>query len=88
MEHHQLAKKAACESTVLLKNEEKILPLPANAKIAIIGDFAIEPRYQGAGSSMVNPTFSECVKKAIDGYEMQVIGISRGYRRSGGKMKS
>nr|MDA3809666.1 glycoside hydrolase family 3 C-terminal domain-containing protein [Spirochaetaceae bacterium] len=54
--HHQLAKKVASESIVLLKNEDNLLPLEMNGKIAIIGDFAETPRYQGAGSSQINPT--------------------------------
>lgn len=59
--HHELARKAAAESTVLLKNSNHILPLMSGIKIAVIGDFAIEPRYQGAGSSMVNPTKLETI---------------------------
>lgn len=81
--HHTLAKKAACESAVLLKNEGNILPLLKNEKVAVIGDFAFEPRYQGAGSSMVNPTSIETIEKIIDGYELQITGLSRGYKRSG-----
>ena len=54
--HHALARKAASESAVLLKNEEDILPLKPGTRVALIGDFAFEPRYQGAGSSMVNAT--------------------------------
>lgn len=53
--HHELARKAAAESMVLLKNEDAILPLPKDKKIALIGAFAKEPRYQGGGSSHVNP---------------------------------
>lgn len=53
--HHALAKRAAAESAVLLKNEGNILPLKEKTKVALIGDFAFVPRYQGAGSSMVNP---------------------------------
>lgn len=53
--HHQLARKAACESSVLLKNEARILPLSKDEHILVIGDFGIKPRYQGAGSSHVNP---------------------------------
>ncbi len=55
--HHQLAREAAGESLVLLKNEG-VLPLdPRKVKtIAVIGAFAKSPRYQGAGSSQVNPT--------------------------------
>ena len=54
--HHELARKAAAQSAVLLKNTDQILPLKAGTKVAVIGDFAITPRYQGAGSSMVNAT--------------------------------
>ena len=54
--HHALAKRAAAEGAVLLKNESGILPLRQNAKIAVIGAMAKELRYQGAGSSHINPT--------------------------------
>jgi beta-glucosidase len=53
--HHALARQAAAESVVLLKNDG-LLPLPADAKIAVVGEFARTPRFQGAGSSQVNPT--------------------------------
>ena len=53
--HHALARAAAAESVVLLKNDG-LLPLPADASIAVVGEFARTPRYQGAGSSQVNPT--------------------------------
>lgn len=51
--HHQLAKKMACDSAVLLKNDG-ILPLQPNQKIAVIGEFASTPRIQGGGSSHIN----------------------------------
>lgn len=51
--HHQLAKKMACDSAVLLKNDG-ILPLRLNQKIAVIGEFASTPRIQGGGSSHIN----------------------------------
>ena len=54
--HHALAKRAAAEGAVLLKNESSILPLRQDAKIAVIGAMAKELRYQGAGSSHINPT--------------------------------
>ena len=60
--HHELARTAARECAVLLKNDEvdgtPLLPLdPAAATtVAVIGEFARTPRYQGAGSSQVNPT--------------------------------
>ncbi|ETT55568.1 beta-glucosidase family protein [Paenibacillus sp. FSL H7-689] len=55
-EHHQLARKVAAESMVLLKNEEGILPLGREGDVAIIGAFARKPRFQGGGSSHINPT--------------------------------
>ena len=53
--HHALARKIAEESMQLLKNDDAILPLKKDAKIAVIGEMAKFPRYQGAGSSVVNP---------------------------------
>jgi len=53
---HQLAVKAVEQSCVLLKNDDGLLPLSADDDIAVIGVFAKEPRYQGAGSSQINPT--------------------------------
>ena len=82
-DHHNLARRAAAESAVLLKNTENILPLKDGCKIAVIGDFAVEPRYQGAGSSMVKPTFIETIEKTIMNYNFNVIGLSRGYKRTG-----
>ncbi|MBI9015209.1 MAG: glycoside hydrolase family 3 C-terminal domain-containing protein [Clostridiales bacterium] len=52
--HHLLAKKVAANSSVLLKNNH-VLPLTKEMKIAVIGEFAKSPRYQGAGSSIINP---------------------------------
>ena len=83
IEHHKLARRAAAESAVLLKNEEKILPLKPKSKVAIIGDFAVTPRYQGAGSSMVNPMKLETMATILNQYELQVIGIANGYQRTG-----
>lgn len=54
--HHALARKVATECIILLKNEDDILPLDPADKIAVIGDFARKPRYQGYGSSVINPT--------------------------------
>ncbi len=53
--HHRLARRAAAEGSVLLVNDG-VLPLPVRGTIAVVGAFAAEPRYQGAGSSQVNPT--------------------------------
>ncbi len=81
--HHELARRAAEESAVLLKNTDGILPLAPGCKVAVIGDFAVEPRYQGAGSSMVNPTYLETIEKVIGNYDLQVVGVNRGYKRTG-----
>ena len=53
--HHAVARKAAEHGAVLLQNKDAILPLSDNAKIAVIGAMAKDMRYQGAGSSHVNP---------------------------------
>jgi beta-glucosidase len=57
-EHHALARSAASASAVLLKNDGNVLPLRVQSgeTVAVIGEFARTPRYQGAGSSQVNPT--------------------------------
>ena len=54
--HNEIARQAAVESMVLLKNEDATLPVAKGTKIAVIGEFARTPRYQGAGSSLINPT--------------------------------
>ena len=81
--HHEIARKAAAESAVLLKNDQGILPLADHTKVAVVGDFAYEPRYQGAGSSMVNATLVETFCEKIREYSLSVVGICRGYRRDG-----
>ena len=63
--HHALARRAAGECAVLLKNEGALLPLAPAVRIAVIGAFAKQPRYQGAGSSQVNPTRLDCAFDAI-----------------------
>lgn len=81
--HHELAKRAAAESAVLLKNANNILPLKAGVKVALIGDFAVEPRYQGAGSSVVKPTQVDTMENVIGNYDVTLVGVSRGYKRTG-----
>ncbi len=56
--HHALARRAAAQGMVLLKNDRDVLPLRdrAGLRICVVGEFARTPRYQGAGSSQVNPT--------------------------------
>lgn len=81
--HHGLARRAAAESAVLLKNEGNILPLKEKTKVALIGDFAFVPRYQGAGSSMVNPFEVESMDLLIHEYDLQVVSKVHGYTRDG-----
>lgn len=81
--HHALARKAASQSAVLLKNRENILPLKPGTHVALIGDFAFDPRYQGAGSSMVNVTKLDKMIDLIGEYDLVLSGASRGYLRSG-----
>jgi beta-glucosidase len=76
--HHGLARMAAAECAVLLKNDNVLLPLQPSADetIAVIGEFARTPRYQGAGSSQVTPTrldaaLDELRAAAPDGVEVE-----------------
>lgn len=81
-EHHNLARRAATESIVLLKNEDRILPLLQNKKVAVIGEFAVKARYQGAGSSLVNATKVENVMDLIKNYPFCEVTYEPGYRRN------
>ena len=82
--HHALARKIAGQSMVLLKNEG-VLPISKGQKIAVIGEMAKAPRYQGAGSSLINPTkmdnACECLRQAgfdftyAAGYDKKTIKI-------------
>ena len=78
-EHHNIARKLAEDSIVLLKNDEDILPIK-NKKVAVIGDMAKRPRYQGAGSSTINPykltNLLDCLKE--QGFECT---YAQGYER-------
>lgn len=81
--HHALARRAAEESLVLLKNEGSLLPLAADTKVAVIGDFAKNPRYQGAGSSMVNSTQVDVLLDKLIDSELNIIGYQQGFDRHG-----
>ena len=80
--HHALARRAAAESTVLLQNDG-ILPLAADTKVAILGDFAETPRYQGAGSSAVNSIKVDTVLENLAQSGLKVLGFASGFDRRG-----
>ena len=81
--HHTFARRAAAESVVLLKNEGALLPVSPNKKVAVIGDFAETPRYQGAGSSVVNPTVVDNGLESLKGSGLNIVGYAQGFRRDG-----
>lgn len=80
--HHELARVAAEQSAVLLKNEDNILPIKENQNVAIVGDMAKEMRYQGAGSSHINPTKltnpSDVLKETVSVEEADVAIVFAG----------
>ena len=64
--HHKISKEVALSSMVLLKNEKNILPLKESDNVLVIGEFAEKPRYQGAGSSFLNPPKVDSLKESLD----------------------
>lgn len=79
--HHLLARQAAEESAVLLKNDQNVLPAGKKEKIAIVGAFAKYVRYQGGGSSHVIPTSHRSVLQVLDeDYPDVKYSYTRGYR--------
>ncbi len=86
--HHEVAKRAARESIVLLENKNNTLPLQKGVKVSVVGDFAKTPRYQGAGSSVVNTTKLDSIMSVIDNYGFGNVVFSEGYERNGGMNNS
>ena len=78
--HHAIARKCA-ESSIVLLDNDGILPLKKETKTAIIGDFAETPRYQGAGSSQVNPTKLDSLKDALTAAGLNITGYAKGFSR-------
>ena len=78
---HLKVRAAAEKCAVLLKNDGGILPLAKDAKIAVIGDFAAHPRYQGAGSSMVNAQQIDETLALLTDYFPKNIGYAQGFER-------
>lgn len=81
-EHHQLARAVAGESMVLLKNEHHILPLPKEGTVAVIGEFAKSPRYQGGGSSHINPTKMDNIVEEFERRIGNNVLYAQGYDRN------
>lgn len=63
---HETAREIEEECIVLLKNEDALLPLSADKKVAFIGKYAEEPRYQGGGSSHINSFKTESAMDAVE----------------------
>ena len=81
--HHALARRAAEESMVLLKNEGDMLPWHPGTRVAVIGDFAQTPRYQGAGSSTVNAIQVDTLLESLRDSGLEVTGYEAGFDRHG-----
>lgn len=77
--HHRLARRVARESMVLLKNEHDLLPLESDTRIALIGEFADRPRYQGGGSSHVNATRVTSLRQALSAQRPLDTPWARGF---------
>lgn len=79
-EHHALARRVASRCAVLLKNEHDLLPLSPTGHIAVLGEFATEPRYQGGGSSHVAATRVDIALDEIRAHAgSATIGYARGF---------
>lgn len=85
MAHHKMASVAAEGCIVLLKNENHLLPIRRGTKVAVIGDFARQARYQGAGSSMVNPTKLDDTLEVMGISGFEFAGYEQGFWRNGVK---
>ena len=79
--HHALARRAAADSAVLLTNDG-VLPLDPGASLAVVGEFARTPRFQGAGSSQVNPTRVSAPLEAL-GERFDWVTFAPGYHLDG-----
>ncbi|MBR1532646.1 MAG: glycoside hydrolase family 3 C-terminal domain-containing protein [Eubacterium sp.] len=79
--HHEIAQRIAEGAMVLLKNDDNILPIKAGQKVAVIGEMAKHPRFQGAGTSVVNPTKLDNAYNCLSALGVNV-SYARGYDRS------
>ncbi|WP_016933674.1 glycoside hydrolase family 3 C-terminal domain-containing protein [Rhodococcus sp. R1101] len=81
--HHALAREVAGQSIVLLRNENDLLPLATDANIAVIGELARTPRYQGAGSSRIEPTRLDNALDEIRSLSGRDVPFAAGYALDG-----
>ncbi len=88
--HHALAREIAAQGIVLLQNGEKadggsLLPLAQGTRVALVGDFGKTPRYQGAGSSLVNCTKLDTLDSVLSSGEhgFAYVGYAQGFQRGG-----
>ncbi|MGB3730409.1 glycoside hydrolase family 3 C-terminal domain-containing protein [Microbacterium sp.] len=81
--HHALAREVAGRSIVLLKNDDALLPLAPTASIALIGEFARTPRFQGGGSSHINPTRVDTALDAFREAAGDRVGFAPGFAFDG-----
>jgi beta-glucosidase len=81
--HHALAREVAGRSIVLLKNDDALLPLAPSASIALIGEFARTPRFQGGGSSHINPTRVDTALDAFREAAGDRVGFAPGFAFDG-----
>ncbi|QQM54414.1 glycoside hydrolase family 3 C-terminal domain-containing protein [Rhodococcus pyridinivorans] len=81
--HHALAREVAVQSIVLLRNENDLLPLATDANIAVIGELARTPRYQGAGSSRIEPTRLDNALDEIRSLSGRDVPFAAGYALDG-----
>ncbi|MBT0568670.1 glycoside hydrolase family 3 C-terminal domain-containing protein [Williamsia sp. CHRR-6] len=77
--HHQLARTVAADCVVLLKNSPSVLPLANDASVAVIGELARTPRYQGAGSSQIQPTELDNLLDSVTSITSGAVEFAPGY---------
>ncbi|UYP20174.1 glycoside hydrolase family 3 C-terminal domain-containing protein [Rhodococcus sp. Z13] len=81
--HHVLAREVAGQCIVLLKNDDDLLPLAPDTRLAVIGELARDPRYQGAGSSRINPTRLDDALDEIRALAANDVAFAAGYAADG-----
>ena len=82
VDYQRMARHCAAQSIVLLENDG-ILPLKSGSRVAVVGEFAEIPRYQGAGSSLVNPTQLDNLLEHLKGKGLHLTGYAKGYSSAG-----